>query len=124
MNTYKMQQFGFVVLRFGIAAVFIWFGAEQVMHPEKWVSMLPDWAILKSLPAFFTPQKIVLVNGLFEIVASVLLIINVFTRVAAFLLAVHLAGIAWSIGINPTGVRDAGLAIATFSLFLLGPRSN
>ncbi|MFO0718450.1 MAG: DoxX family membrane protein [Candidatus Paceibacterota bacterium] len=124
MDSYKMQRFGFIVLRFGIAAVFLWFGIQQVMHPSQWVRMLPDWAILKSLPAFFTSEKIILTNGILEIIGAVLLILNIFTRIVALLLALHLAGIAWSFGLSPTGVRDGGLAIATFSLFLLGPRAN
>lgn len=116
-----MQSLGFVVLRVGLALVFIWFGSQQVLHPDKWVAFLPSWKFLYSIPAL-TPVKIVLINGIFEIVAAVLLILNRFTRIVALLLAVHLAGIAWSIGINATGVRDIGLTVATFSLFLLGPQ--
>lgn len=119
-----MQKFGFIVLRFGIAAVFLWFGAKQVMDPSQWTRMIPDWAILKSLPDFFTPEKIVLTNGIIEIVGAILLVLNIFTRIVALILAAHLAGIAWSFGLTPTGVRDGGLAVATFALFLLGPRPN
>jgi uncharacterized membrane protein YphA (DoxX/SURF4 family) len=124
MDSYKMQRFGFIVLRFGIAAVFLWFGIQQVAEPDKWTKMLPDWGFLKTLPSFFTPQKIILINGIFEIIGAVLLILNIFTRVVAFILAVHLAVITWSFGLSPTGVRDGGLTLATFALFLLGPRPN
>ncbi len=53
MDSYKMQRFGFIVLRFGIAAVFLWFGIQQVMHPSQWVRMLPDWGYIKISSCFF-----------------------------------------------------------------------
>ena len=114
----KMQRIGFILLRIGMALVFIWFGTEQLIQPKAWTGFVPTWAV----PSFLNVTQMVLINGLFEIVASSLLILNVFTRFVALLLALHLIGIAATIGINPIGVRDLGLAIATFSLSLLGPR--
>lgn len=52
-----MQRFGFIVLRFGIAAVFLWFGIQQVMHPSQWVRMLPDWGYIKISSCFFYSWK-------------------------------------------------------------------
>lgn len=113
-----MQTFGFFVLRIGLALVFMWFGTQQIINPDKWTAFVPIWAHV----SFLTIKQIVLVNGALEIVAGILLIFNVWTRIVALLLALHLAGIAFSLGINPTGIRDFGLAMSMFALFLLGPK--
>lgn len=117
MDHIKMQKWGFVVLRIGIALIFIWFGKEQLMNPGSWTGYVPSWA--QSI--FPNAEKLVLLNGLFELVAAFLLIMNVFTRVVALILAIHLLVIALAIGINPVGVRDIGLSIAALSLALIHP---
>lgn len=105
----------FVLLRFGLAFVFIWFAAQQFGNPERWVSFLPDF-----LQSSASATKFILANASFEILASLLLILGAWTRLVGFLLALHLLGIAFSIGLNPTGIRDIGLAVAAFALFLGG----
>lgn len=117
MDHLKMQKWGFRILRIGLALIFIWFGKEQLMNPGSWIGYVPSWA--ESI--FPNTEKLVLLNGLFELVAAFLLIMNVFTRVVALILAVHLLVIALAIGINPVGVRDIGLSIAALSLALVHP---
>jgi uncharacterized membrane protein YphA (DoxX/SURF4 family) len=122
MDQNKLENSGLVLLRVGLALVFLWFGAEQLLHPNDWISYIPEF-----LNNFFLPPvKLVMINGLFEVVASILLILNIHTRIVALLLAIHMIGIAISIGINPIGVRDLGLSVATLSLSLISrtPQRN
>lgn len=119
-NSKKMQSIGFVVLRVGLALVFLWFGMNQLFDPSSWTSFVPSWGV----PPFLNTTQVVLMNGLFEVLSSILLILNIFTRPAALLLALHLVGIVISTGINPIGIRDLGLSVATFALFLFGSRSE
>jgi len=119
-NSKKMQSVGFIVLRTGLALVFVWFGVNQLMNPSAWTSFVPYWGI----PPFLNATQVVLINGLFEVLSSILLILNIFTRPVAFLLFLHLIGIAIPMGLSPTGVRDFGLCISTFALFLLGERKE
>jgi len=104
------------VLRFGLAAVYLWFGWQQVTDASRWITFIPEWLSIPWLPV----EKFVLINGLFEIVAAILLILNIFTRIVAFVLAVHMAGIVFSLGISATGVRDFGIGIATLALAFFG----
>jgi uncharacterized membrane protein YphA (DoxX/SURF4 family) len=115
MNSYKMQRFGLMILRFGLAAVFLWFGFNQVLSPAKWIAFVPDWSFLSVLSA----QKIVLINGVFEIIAGVLLILNIFTRIVSLLLAIHMAAIVYSLGLKEDGVNSFGIGISALSLFFL-----
>ena len=105
-----------VVLRLVFAFVFFYFGFAQLNNSNMWISYLPDW--VGGLPISAT--KFVLLNGWFEIVSATLLVLGAYVRPVALLLALHLFGIAASIGIDPTGVRDIGLAGATFAISLLG----
>jgi hypothetical protein len=59
---------------------------------------------------------IVMANGAFEIVLGSLLAMGFFVRIIAFVLALHLLPIALEFGFVATGVRDIGLALASFAL--------
>jgi uncharacterized membrane protein YphA (DoxX/SURF4 family) len=55
-----------------------------------------------------------------KIIAGLMLAIGIFPRYVALLLGLHLLVISEGLGISAVGVRDIGLAFATFSLFFLG----
>lgn len=106
-----------IVLRIGIALVFLWFGFQQLWHPDSWTSFIPNIALSLS---GLTAQTLVLLNGSFEVVFSLALIAGFNTQVAALLLALHMFDIAYVVGYDAIGVRDFGLAIATLSVALAG----
>lgn len=107
------NQWGLLVLRLGLAAMFLWFGFSQLLDGVNWVSWVPEWApALLHIP----PAMIVLLNGAFEVVAGALIACNILTRWAALALAAHLALITFEIGMTQIGVRDFGLTAATVAL--------
>lgn len=113
----KFPLYAPAVLRIGISLVFLWFGTSQLQNPGTWTNIVPSWAVgLSGLDA----KTIVLANGGFEILAGGMLILGFLTRYVAALLFLHLAVITLSIGINPVGVRDFGLSLATLSIALHG----
>ncbi|MBI5220320.1 MAG: DoxX family protein [Candidatus Liptonbacteria bacterium] len=103
------------VLRLTMAGVFMWFGVSQVTAPMNWIGFVPDLAI--SLSGLSTATLVIL-NGGIEIVGSIFLATNLWSRWAALILGVHLFGIAATLGWNAIGVRDFGLALATLTIFL------
>jgi len=110
------EKIGLHILRFGLAAVFLWFGFSQLFDSAGWIGWVPDWAVsILHVP----PAYIVLANGTFEVIAGALLVAGIFVRPVAFLLALHLVLITIEIGLNEIGVRDFGLTMATFALALL-----
>ena len=109
---------GIVILRYGLAVLFLWFGFSQLLDGINWVSWVPEWAVnLLHLP----PAMIVLANGLLEVVGGSLLALGFFVRPVALVLALHLSVIVFEIGATAIGVRDFGLTAATFALALLSP---
>lgn len=106
------------VLRFGMAAVILWFSFAQFLHADVWTAYVPDGAV-----AITHVSAIVLVyfNAVFELIFGILLTFGWRTRLVAFLLAAHLFDIMWIVGYGEIGVRDFGLALATLVVFMNGP---
>ncbi|MGC9605148.1 MAG: DoxX family protein [Minisyncoccia bacterium] len=114
----KIQPYGAVILRLGMGLVFVCFSYYQFRNPSMWTSFVPQ-SVSGLLGGNAT--MLVLLNAWFELVAGLMLIAGFQVRTVSLLLAAHLFGIAGTIGISPLGVRDLGLSIATFSVFLAGP---
>ncbi len=105
-----------VVLRWSWALLFAWFGAQQLMHPTQWTAFLPLWTGYFPIPA----EMLIQLNGWMELVLAGCLFAGFYTRFASGLLAVHLAGIAFSVG-GAVGVRDWALAAAGLAIALDTP---
>lgn len=114
--TMSHHDIGMYILRFGLAAVFLWFGLSQVTSPAEWVGWVPAWAT-SIIPV--SAEVFVLANGTLEVVGGALLVAGFYLRPAALVLALHLAIITFDIGYNEIGVRDFGLMMATLSLVFL-----
>lgn len=113
----RMKSYAPVVLRIGLALVFLWFGSQQLLHMAMWIGLIP-----KSLVSMtgFTASTFVHFNGSFEIVFGLCLLFGFFTRTVALLLALHMLDITYVVGYGATGTRDFGLSIAAIALFLFG----
>ena len=108
-----------VVLRLGLATVYLWFGLTQLTDSGAWVSWVPAWTAALGLD----PELVVLLNGAFETLLGACLAFGLFVRYAALALALHLFVIIFEIGLTAIGVRDFGLALATLALALYGSDS-
>ena len=101
------------ILRVGLAIVLFWFGISQILDPSKWVFFIPEWVVNISP---FSAELIVLLNGGVELVLGAFLLFGIFVRVSALIVALHLLGIAISLGNSPSAIRDLGLAFMALAL--------
>lgn len=106
------KSLGLYLLRFGLVAVYLYFGFSQLADPEAWAGIVPDWATSISTLEAVT---IIFLNAIFEIIFALLLASGVWARWVSFILGVHLAVITITVGFNPVGARDFGLTLATFA---------
>ncbi|MFA6520295.1 MAG: DoxX family protein [Candidatus Paceibacterota bacterium] len=113
----KMKRFAPIVVRLGLAVVFLWFGTQQIINTSAWVNLIPSW--ITSISGI-SAVGFVHFNGAFEIVFGLCLLMGYFTKATAFLLALHMLHITFTVGYNGIGVRDFGLSMATISIFLYG----
>lgn len=111
----NVRSYAPVVVRIGTGLVVLWFGVNQLLHPELFHGYIPSWFTLLSAPT------LLMVNGLFEVVIGVCLLLGLLTRVAAGLHALHLLGIIVALGYGDIAVRDVGLLFAAVAVALHGP---
>jgi uncharacterized membrane protein YphA (DoxX/SURF4 family) len=118
-NTFmeKAKSYAPTILRIGMAFIFLWFGFNQITDPTAWFGFVPDSA---ATITHLSIANLVFLNGLFEIIAGTALLFGLFTRLAAGLLFLHILDIAFIVGLDSIGVRDLGLSVATFVVFLNG----
>ncbi|HVT74904.1 MAG TPA: DoxX family protein, partial [Candidatus Paceibacterota bacterium] len=114
----KLQTFAPTLLRIGMALLFLWFGTNQFIDTAAWTAYVPQWVVDASPVSV---EALVHINGAIEIIFGTALLLGFFTRIAGFILALHMVHIATLVGYNATGVRDFGLAIATIAVWLNGP---
>jgi uncharacterized membrane protein YphA (DoxX/SURF4 family) len=109
------QDIGISIIRITLAFVFLWFGFSQISNMAQWVGFVPEW-----MTSIVSAGTLVLLNGIFEIIAGFLLAVGFLPRYIALLLGIHLLVISYSFGFTAIGIRDIGLACVTLSLFFLG----
>lgn len=112
-----MERYAPAVLRFGLAALYLWFGLNQLFDTAAWLGWVPTWAIgLTGMSA----DAITLFNGGFEVVIGALLALGLFVRWAALVAGAHMFLITVDIGLSAIGVRDFAIAASTLALGLWG----
>jgi len=117
MNNSTSTKIGITILRVALAFVFLWFGFSQLSDIGIWTSFVPQSAMTIT---GMSAGTLVLLNGILEVIAGILLAFGIFTRVVGTILGIHLLIIALSMGLTAIGVRDIGLALATIALGFLG----
>ena len=129
----RNRKYSVVIVRLGLAFVLLWFGVNQLINQESFLGYVPQWLYPHDIgmqhehPMQFmhnipTPSVhvVLMANGIFETIAGMLLLIGFYTRIAAFLAALHLLAIAFSLGYNDIAIRDVGLALMAASLVFSG----
>ncbi|MBI2207935.1 DoxX family protein [Candidatus Woesearchaeota archaeon] len=129
----KNKQYSVTIIRIGLAFVLLWFGLNQLVNPESFLGYIPQWLyphdammqhehamqFMHNIPVP-SVHVVLMGNGIFETAAGILLLIGLFTRVVAFIAALHLLVIAFSLGYNDIAVRDIGLSLMAASLVFSG----
>lgn len=114
----NLSKYAPLILRVGLASVFIWFGLNQFIDQSMWVSFIP--ASITNMTGI-SAETLVVLNGIFEVFMASLLSFGIYTRLVASLLFVHMFAIIGDVGLSAIGVRDVGLMFALLSIAFYGP---
>lgn len=122
MEQSKYFDLSSLFLRLGIGGVFVTFGLHKLPYPEEWVIFIPNWLpeIIHKIDGL-TFYRFLWIQGTLECVLGLHLLAGFLTRTVAFLCIILLGGIVWILGFDLTGIRDLGLLLCAFSLFVAGP---
>ena len=116
---FSKENLGIYILRFGLAIVFLYFGISQILDQSRWIYLIPDRFFMFYIHEVLK-SKLVFVNGIFDTIIALSLILGFFINIFSLLGFVHLLSITvFSLGFEPSGIRDLGLAFAMLSLFFL-----
>lgn len=117
MEQSSKQEYAKLVLRAGIAFVFLWFGFTQLFDQSAWVSLIP-----KSILSItgMSAELFVIINAVFEICMAGLLVFGIKTRFVAALLALHMLAIVGDLGLSAIAIRDIGIVFALITIVLHG----
>jgi len=113
-------RFSNMLLKIGIAAVFMWFGIHKFINPEYWVNAwIPAW--LPNLLGYLnlTATNFIYIAGIFQILVGLSFLTNVGTRIFALLASIFLLLIIITFGFNGFNeiiVRDIGLLGALLAI--------
>jgi len=111
------KNYATVIIRISLALVLLWFGIDEIVNPENWFGYVPT-GLSPILP--FSLNTFITLNGIFEIIIGLLLLIGLYTRIIAFIAALNLSFITIAVGYNEIGVRDFGLTMMAISLIFSG----
>ena len=108
------SKYGPLILRLGLAFVFIWFGINQLISPESFYGVVPSFLASNV-------DTVVLLNGILDTVIGLALLFGFKIRIVSVIKIVQLTAIIIALGYNPSAIRDVGILLASVALFFLGP---
>lgn len=114
-----------LVLRLGLAFVFLWFGTDKFIHPDYWINAwMPVW--FQEILSRFNIENLnfIYANGIFEIVLGLGFLFNIFVKLLALLALLFLLSVIFSFGLNEITVRDAGLIGMALALLFWNGRKK
>lgn len=104
-----------LLLRVGLAIVFLYAAVSSFMSPNDWVGYLPSF-VRALLPA----TAVLAVFSVLEIILAAWLLSGAYTRLAGAVAAAMLLGIvASNFSLLPISFRDIGLAFMALALVLM-----
>lgn len=106
-----------LVLSCFLGFVVIWFGANEILYPERWAAFAPSF-----LRAMEMINYLVMAHGIVLALSGLALIFNFHRRIAAFVLFLMIGQIVVTLimvsGLDEIAVRDIGLLGMALALSL------
>ncbi len=102
MNT-SIQKISYVLGKFIIVGVFLYFGIEGIFHPETYAMLVPSW-----VGGTIDPIFLVLVHGVVETICALFILFGLGGRWSFYILLASFAGVLMSVS-GQTLIRDTGI---------------
>jgi len=106
-------------LRLGVGVTFVWIGIMIVQEPLSWAGYMDPW-VLNLIPG--SVEFFMTVTGIIDIILGAFLVLNLFTNVVGYLVALHMVGILVGGGVNDVTVRDIAILAGGTAIGIDGKR--
>jgi len=103
------SKYAFLFLRLGLAAVFIWFGVDKLLHSNYWIMAWTSPALSLFNNFGISQNQLFSVAGIFEIIIGLSLTFSIFIKFFSSLAFFYLIAILVVNGLTEVTVRDIGL---------------
>jgi uncharacterized membrane protein YphA (DoxX/SURF4 family) len=121
---FASQRTAQIILRIGIAIVFLWFGIDKFVHPQYWLdAWVPQSVQNLAERVGMMPHDFIHLNGIFEVLVGLSLATGFFIRYFAIAGALFLLAVMGFHGFNEVLVRDIGLLAGLIALALWPERT-
>lgn len=115
-----------LVLRIGLAIVFMWFGVDKFIDPAGWLFWVPERVQGALMAVGMSTQNFIFLNGIFEVLVAVSLLSGYFIRIFATL-ALSFLVVVTAVHITSATeivVRDIGLIGGLLALAMWPERTS
>ena len=114
-----------LILRIGLAVVFLWFGAQQILAPDMWADRwFADEVRRVIMDLGMSPRDPVLLAAILEVLVGISLVSGYFVRGFSVVGALLLIATGLVIGWSPTLVGGVGLLAALGALIMWPERTG
>lgn len=121
---FTSSRYSYLVLRLGLAAVFLWFGIDKMFHPTYWLNAWVPQGVQEFMGRFnVSGSQFIYLNGIFEILVGLSLVTGVFAKSFSFLAILFLIGVLFFAGISEVTIRDFAM-IGGFMAVILWPDNS
>ncbi len=99
-----------LLLRFGLAAVFLWFGIDKFIHPNYWIDAWLPQSVASIIEGLgLGAEEFMYLNGIIEVLIGTSLVSGLLMRLfASFGIGIMVLAMIFH-GFNEILVRDLGL---------------
>ena len=103
-----------LLIRIGLAAVFIYAGIHTLFNYQSWIGFVPGW-----IQSILDPKIFLYLHSGFELILGIFLLIGFFLPITSLLTFFDIFAILIFYGVDDVTFRDFGLMMASLALFLL-----
>lgn len=108
---------GLLLMRLSLGGMLLWFGVSEILAPQDWAQIVPLWV---SAWSNLSAPTVVLILGILETMGAIFLILGVFVRTIALLLALNLLVSVATTSFAASSVQELCFAGVLFGLALAG----
>ncbi|MEK7086928.1 MAG: DoxX family membrane protein [Patescibacteria group bacterium] len=108
-----------LLIRIGLAAVFIYAGIHTLFNYQSWIGFAPGW-----IQSVLDPKIFLYFHAVFELILGAGMLAGIFLPIFSLAAFFDILAILIFYGVDEITFRDFGLAMTALALFLMSLKKN